>query len=633
MNSQEKIMNLIGEEKYEDAAGIYMQTPKFIYKTKNPLLSYRFFEFSETANKNPVLVRILLNYICLVNFIFDKGLSLTKFHETLFLFGAKFTYELKGEGIIKLIFMAKSNIEAYNIFFKEGKKMFENDIENIIDIDEKEEDVKGIGYTFQELGRIFLNDYVIGRNKGMELPNLVFYIKSSAETKIMMTKIYMIPKELKLNPNENISYSGVNEYDNIIALNQNVNIDQHNPYFRYIKQVKIEKNISSADYDDLNMEENVLYIIEFKHAYKFNEDIASLEQNSKLYMELINKNAVQTAVTKTFERFQILYFYNDQESLGYKNFKSFNIDLNLWKFLYLNPSCQIILVIKLNREVSELKYEVKEMKNKINGLENQISGLENQISGLNNDMIEMKAILNQIIKDNPKIIVNKDIKLEGKILKDQIEEWFSEQMRSAKNKNDLKRISNELYEKYKEGINKFINVENGDILDIDMNNKTCDMELKEEIADDDLKSCFEVFVPYIGHKKASKNYYKIQKFLYKKTLKEDEMAQIYKYIYRCFFGNRVPDDSKSKEIFYKNSSDNFKNLLRNIIKYTFYYERKKEGKYYYLLVLFKELVDNGDKGIYRSIIALKHKTLFEAIFDTIMLFNADNANFCDGFYF
>ena len=81
-----------------------------------------------------------------------------------------------------------------------------------------------------------------------------------------------------------------------------------------------------------------------------------------------------------------------------------------------------------------------------------------------NDMIEMKAILNQIIKDNPKIIVNKDIKLEGKILKYQIEEWFSEQMRSAKNKNDLKRISNELYEKYKEGINKFINVENGSIL-------------------------------------------------------------------------------------------------------------------------------------------------------------------------
>ena len=104
---------------------------------------------------------------------------MTKFHETLFLFGAKFTYELKGEGIIKIIFMAKSNIEAYNIFFKEGKKMFENDIENIIDIDEKGEDLKGIGYKFQELGRIFLNDYVIGRNKGMELPNLVFYIKSS----------------------------------------------------------------------------------------------------------------------------------------------------------------------------------------------------------------------------------------------------------------------------------------------------------------------------------------------------------------------------------------------------------------------------------------------------------------------
>ena len=81
--------------------------------------------------------------------------------------------------------------------------------------------------------------------------------------------------------------------------------------------------------------------------------------------------------------------------------------------------------IKQEKNVAVLKCEVKELKNKINRLEN--------------DMIEMKAILNQIIKDNPKIIVNKDIKLDGKILKDQIEEWFSEQMRSAKNKNDLKR--------------------------------------------------------------------------------------------------------------------------------------------------------------------------------------------------
>ena len=53
--------------------------------------------------------------------------------------------------------------------------------------------------------------------------------------------------------------------------------------------------------------------------------------------------------------------------------------MNLWKILYLNPSCQIIPVTKLNREVSELKCEVKEMKNKINRLEN--------------DMIEMKAML------------------------------------------------------------------------------------------------------------------------------------------------------------------------------------------------------------------------------------------------
>jgi hypothetical protein len=42
--------------------------------------------------------------------------------------------------------------------------------------------------------------------------------------------------------------------------------------------------------------------------------------------------------------------------------------------------------------------------------------------------------------------------------------------------------------------------------------------LKEEIQDD--KTCFQLFAPNIGNKMASKNYFKIQKYLYKKIEKK-----------------------------------------------------------------------------------------------------------------
>ena len=637
MESQKKIMCFIDEGNYKDAAEIFLHTPKFIFDSKNPLLKYQYFEFSGIKNKNPVFLRILLNYISLVNYLYDKGLSLKEFHEILLAFCAKFTYDIPQQGIAKLILMAKSNIESYNIFFNEGINIFneDKDKEKLIEIDYENEDEKGIGFTFQELGKIFLNDYVIGRNKGYELPNLLFYIKSTPETIIFMNKIYNIPKELKLNINEIVINKGINEFDNIIVLNENIMIEQNNQYFRYIKHVEILNNQTLVKYDNLNLEDNVLYIIEFKHAYHFNEDIANLENHSKLYMDIYNRNAIQINNAKIFTRFCILYFYNAQENLGYKNFLSFNITPNLWKFLYLNPASQIIPVIKLTKDVSEMKNEIKGLKDEIKELKDEMKEMKDEMKEMKdvkNEMIENRVILNKILSENKNIVINKN-DLPKKIIQSQIEEMFSDLMHPIKKVKDLKKVSNELYERYKEGINNFITVEDKDKLDINIRDGKFKTKLKEEIPDDDFKTCFEVFIPCIGENKSSANFYKILNYLYKKSQKNDEMQKIYKCIYYCFFGERTPNDKKSKELFYNGNSKSFITLLRNIIKYTFYYDKKREGKYYYLLLLFKELVDNGDNSIYNSIIALKDKTLFEVIFNTIVLFNEENRKLSDGFFF
>ena len=74
--------------------------------------------------------------------------------------------------------MAKSSIEVYNIFFQKEEEIFNNVTLNLTDIDWNQAKTNSDGYTFQEISIIFVNDYVIGRNKGIDLPNILFYINS-----------------------------------------------------------------------------------------------------------------------------------------------------------------------------------------------------------------------------------------------------------------------------------------------------------------------------------------------------------------------------------------------------------------------------------------------------------------------
>ena len=183
----EQMIKSLEKENILKAVRIFEEEPILNYRTESPVFRLNYFEFSNKTNKNPVFLRILLNYISLINVLYDK--KFLKFHEILLKFHAKFTYEELENQNIKLILLVKSNAAVYNMIFKEGVNIFPN--RNDIDITFWNKNYEDIGYTFQELGRKFINDYVIGRDKGIELPNMVFYLRSIGEIHKLIGKLFM----------------------------------------------------------------------------------------------------------------------------------------------------------------------------------------------------------------------------------------------------------------------------------------------------------------------------------------------------------------------------------------------------------------------------------------------------------
>ena len=357
MEENKSLSELIKEKKYAEAVEIFDKTPILDYKTENPKFTFKMFEYSLLEKKNAVFLRVLLNYISLINIIYTHAINPEEFHQILFYFSSKFTCEELENGYHKIVLMAKSTIDIYNAIFQQGEKVFENvesDEKSSIDLSFFNKDQESLGYTYQELGKVFINDYIIGRNKGKELPNILFYVKSTNETKNLFNELFF-PTELKLDFNEINKHSGVNEFDNIVLLNDDITIDQNNPYFRYIKTVKN----NNANYDKLDLKKNELYIFEFKHSYTMNDNIVKIQNKGNSYLKLYNKTIYNINDSLNIQNYTILYCYNYFENLGYKNFFGYNINLDKWKFLYLNPSCQIIPVAKLSSEVSVLKKKVE----------------------------------------------------------------------------------------------------------------------------------------------------------------------------------------------------------------------------------------------------------------------------------
>jgi len=607
MEAHETIIDLLKEKKIPEATQIFNKTPILDYETSNLIFTLDMFEFSSTKKKNPVFFRVLLNYISLINIILDQDIKPMEFHQILFHFNAKFTYEDLKDRFVKLILMAKSSIEVYNLIFQYKEKAFENiepDVKSSIDFDFNKNEEESIGYTYQELGKVFLNDYIIGRDKGHELPNILFYIKSTNEIQKLMGKLFIIPPELKIDLNEILNQSGINEFDNIVLLKDDIIINENNPYFRYIKTVKG----SNAIYEKLELKKDEIYILEFKHSYKMNTDIVNIQNLGKSYVELYNKNIYDMEESFNFKDYKILYFYNYFEDLGYKNLTNLEIDIDKWKFLYLSPACQIIPVTKLSSEVAKLKKRIDLNEQKIYSLEQDNKLFKEKFKNIEAILAKDKININIEAKKTDEFTINKDLKYK-------IEEEFNELSKQITKIYDLKKY-NKLFIDYEEGIESFINP--AEKLEINNNDKKWETEIKGEIQDD--ITCFQLMAPSIGNNKASKNYFKIQTYLNKKLKKNDEMSEIYQYIYFCFYGRRKLTDKSSPEKYYSNA-ENIKDLLVNIIKYTFYCDKNRNNKVYYLLAIFKELLSVDDKSIKNSIFELRKKSLYQLVLMTIDLIN------------
>ena len=615
MEEQDEMINLIHEKKYTDAAEIFRKTPILNYQTENEIFNLDVFEYSMTKKKNPVFLRVLLNYISLINILLDQKISMSEFHQGLLYFCAKFSYEIQN-GYIKLVLMAKTQIEIYNAVFCQGcDKIFENikaEIKNSIDFSFDKKGNESIGFTFQELGRVFINDYIVGRDKGEELPNILFYIKSIEKMNKLIGKMFVVPEKYKLDLNEKISdFSGINEFDNIILLSQDFVINENNPYFRYIKTL----NGGIAEYSNLEFKKNVIYILEFKHSYKMNEEIAKIEQIALKYLELYNKDISNIENSSKYSDYQILYFYNYLENIGYKNLTGYNINSNIWKFLYLSPSSQIEQVSNLSLKVKQLDKKVNVLEQKMNLVHKDYEEMKNVNKLLQNKIDKIEKIISQ---NQPKIIMKKDDFSLTRNIKYKIDEEFQDISKTIKNIKEMNSY-NTLFDKYKNEINNFINPE--EKLEDDKNSRWEKDLFDGEISDD--KTCFQLIAPCIGYKKASKNYKKIQTYFFSKINKDNNMSEIYKYLYKCFYGTRKLEDKSSFETFFKGESG-IRELLVNIVKYTFYCERNGSEKSYYLLAVLKELIEKGDDIIKNYVFKLREKTLYQVVLMSIVFINYDN---------
>ena len=348
-----------------------------------------------------------------------------------------------------------------------------------------------------------------------------------------------------------------------------------------------------------------------------NETIANIQNLGNLYLKLYNNNIYDIKETFNFISYKILYFYNYFENLSYwvlskSNLDKYGLDSKIWKFCYLTPSNQIMQVSKLSSKIIKLEKRVTSLEEDNKQIKKELDLIKTLLVSQNKPNININ-FTNIILKEKKvdKFFIDKDLSFK-------IEEDFKSLSAKIKKEKDLYKY-NELFVNYETGIKIFL--EKKEKLEIKSDDQKWKTELKEEIKDD--KTCFEIMAPCIGYKKASNNYFKIQKYFLNKVSKKDEISEIYQYVYYCFFGRRKLGDKKPNEKFYAKDKD-LQELLINIIKYTFYLDEKRNEKEYYLLVIFKELLTKGNDEVKKSIFELKNRSLYQLVLMTIDLINSEN---------
>ena len=312
MHKQEKLISLKEQKKYNEAYEIYEDIPILDLKIENKLIGFNFFEFSRCPNKNPIFLRVLLNYVSLINLLYDNIKNPLAFHNALYNFYAKFGYEtieINNENYTQFVLMVKTNICIYNNIFSNDNMTFMNTGYKLgtIDYNFKKDglDEAGIGYSFQELGKSFIKDTILGKNTGIELPNLIFYLDNNEYVKSLINKIFFLPFDCKINLNKRSMYFGYDEYDQVILLKQDFTIKKDNPYLEYIQRVE-----NSYKSEDLLLSKNFVYFLEFKSKGKLMDNPTEDEKKNNLYIKLFNNNVIDNLqIQNLFPKFS-LYIYN-----------------------------------------------------------------------------------------------------------------------------------------------------------------------------------------------------------------------------------------------------------------------------------------------------------------------------------
>lgn len=89
--------------------------------------------------------------------------------------------------------------------------------------------------------------------------------------------------------------------------------------------------------------------------------------------------------------------------------------------------------------------------------------------------------------------------------------------------------------------------------------------MKNEFNDNDYEICFNALVPYIGEHKKCPYFFKLINFFMKKIEKKDDLSNIYRHIFLCFFGPRERNDNKGRDFIYERVNEKVKECLKMLL--------------------------------------------------------------------
>ena len=354
-------------------------------------------------SKIPFIIN-LQNYIIIVNSIMlyvEKDAS--NFHRLLNLLNSKFSYvERRDEKVTDFGFLTQVSYNIYTYLFSKGgidieDEKLKTDAKIYYQTNQNE-----LGYLYEESNNIYLLNEIKETNY-TEYPSIVYYLNKTGVQKFFENKIFTYPKiyNLKETKSDESNFSGFNEIDLCLKVNNDVKIEQ-NYHFNI---VKLPDNNAYQKYEpssklEIEFKKDTIYFIEIKKNVtdlSVQTSITHIINRSDTFFQLYKNNVVNDVKSENGIQYENIFICNNKRDDVVK----FSKEKENMKIFYSDKTISLNTISSLNSNIHDLQTknyflenDVKVLKQKTNNLMEHNEKLEKKIEDLGSKLAEQKNSFN-----------------------------------------------------------------------------------------------------------------------------------------------------------------------------------------------------------------------------------------------